>query len=131
MVMVKTMNESPIPIVHKPDASSSELLATALEPILKGEVERAQVLVPRGTGSAAIARFRVALSRSRARNRKHNRKINHFTLNHSIYPYTDKSGERFDAVVLSIQKRRRHRAIELIDDMLERGALPAGVTNVP
>lgn len=107
--------------IHNPKATSSELLAAALVHLLNGD--KAQILVPRGHGTSTINAVRVALSRSRARNKRRGRKIQRFTLNHSIYPFTDERG-RFDAVVLSVKKNRTHRALELVDDMMERNQLP-------
>lgn len=121
------MSDDRIPTIHMPDATSTELLAAALDLILKNGALKVQVLVGRGDGQKTINKLRVALSRSRQRNMAKGRKIAHFTLNHSIYPYTKLSGERFDALVLSIQKNRRHRALELVDTMLDRGQLQAGI----
>lgn len=106
--------------IHKPEATSSELLSLALAHLLDGD--RVQILVPRSEGPATINKLRVALSRSRKRNQKRGKKIHRFTLNHSIYPFTDDRG-RFDAVVLSVKKNRTHKALELVDDMMERGQI--------
>ena len=114
--------------IHQPNATSSELLALALVHLLAGN--KAQILVERGEGIFTINKLRVALSRSRKRNMKRGRKIQRFTLNHSIYPYTDGNGTRFDAVVLSVKKNRVHRALELVDDMMERDQLIGGAANV-
>lgn len=118
------------PMIHMPDATSTELLREVLIQLLKKDAERVQVLVDRGQAKATIDKLRVALSRSRERNRTAQRKIAHFTLNHSVYPYTNAEGRRFDALVLSIYKSRRHRALELVDDMLSRGQLQMGASNV-
>lgn len=122
------MSEGLIHNIHMPNATSSELLAAALMILRNGD--RAQVLVNRGDGIKTINKLRVALSRSRKRNTARGKKIARFTLNHSIYPYTNERGERFDAVVLSIQKNRLHRALELVDDMLERNQMEGGLSNV-
>jgi hypothetical protein len=106
--------------IHLPDATSSELLAAALVHLLAGD--KAQILVERGHGPRTINALRVALSRSRKRNVARGKKIQRFTLNHSIYPFTDDRG-RFDALVLSVKKNRTHRAMELVDDMIERNQL--------
>lgn len=128
--MVMKMSESRIPTIHMPEATSTELMAEVLRYLLRDSCQRVQILVRRGEGVATINKCRVALSRSRQRNRAKGRKIAHFTLNHSIYPYTDGTGARFDAVVLSIQRRRKHRALELVDNLLERGQLEGGLPNV-
>lgn len=117
-----------IPTIHASlGDTSTQLLAAVLEPILRGSTERVQILVRRGDGEKTINKLRVALSRSRGRNMSKGKRIVRFTLNHSIYPYTDGVGARFDALVLSIQKNKLHRALELVDDMIDRGQLPGGV----
>lgn len=124
------MSESRLPTIHMPEATSTELMAEVLFHLLKESAPKVQILVPRGEGVATINKCRVALSRSRGRNRSKGKKIVRFTLNHCIYPYTDRQGARFDAVVLSIHKNRTHRALELVDNMLERGQLIGGYPNV-
>lgn len=113
--------------IQMPEATSSELLAAALAHILNGD--RVQILVARGEGINTINKLRVALSRTRKRNIQRGRKIHRFTMNHSIYPYTDGIGTRLDAVVLSIKKNRIHRALELADDMMVRES-NGGIANV-
>lgn len=113
--------------IHKPEATSSELLALALVHLFNGD--KAQILVPRNHGPATINKLRVALSRSRKRNMNRGKKIQRFTLNHSIYPFTNTEG-RFDAVVLSVKKNRIHRALELVDDMMERDQVMGSLSNV-
>lgn len=124
------MSESKLVSIHMPDATSSLLLAAVLENLIKQGHERTQVLVARGDGEKTINKLRVALSRSRGRNMAKGKRIARFTLNHHIYPYTNADGVRFDALVLSIQKNRLHRALELVDDMLDRGQLQGGMSNV-
>jgi hypothetical protein len=122
------MSENQIHTIQLPEATSSQLLAAALPHLLSGD--RAQVLVERGDGVNTVNKIRVALSRSRKRNLRRGRKIPRFTLIHSIYPYTAADGTRFDAVVLSIQKSRTHRALELLDDLMDRTNQPEGLGNV-
>jgi len=124
------MSEATLKNIIMPTATSSELLAAVLYNLVREQHERTQVLVERGQGPATINKLRVALSRSRKRNTEKGKKIARFTLNHSIYPYTDGTGARFDAVVLSTQKNRLHRALELVDDMLDRDQLQGGMVNV-
>lgn len=94
------------------------LMATVLMKADGGE--RVQFLVPASTGNAVAQRMRVALSRSRTRNRLRGKKIKQFTLHHSVYPWTDAGGKRFDCVVMWIEKTIHHRKNELLEDLLER-----------
>lgn len=119
-----------MPTIHEPNATSTELMALVLKYLLKDSAPKVQILVERGQGVATINKCRVALSRSRGRNKSRGKKVAQFTLNHCIYPYTDRSGARFDAVVLSIQKNLRHRALELVDNMLANNQLEGGLPNV-
>lgn len=82
--------------------------------------ERVQFLVDSGTGNAVAQRMRVALSRSRTRNRMRGKKVKHFTLHHSVYPWTDSEGKRHDCVVMWIERTIHHRKNELLEDLLER-----------
>lgn len=124
------MADSMLPNIHMPSATGNQLLAQALHHLVRLNEPKVQVLVDRGDGAKTVNKLRVALSRSRNRNSSKNRKILRFTLNHSIYPYTAADGTRFDAVVLSIQKNRLHRALELVDDIMERSPSNGGVGNV-
>lgn len=124
------MTEPKLHTINMPGVSSSALMAEVLQRLIQEGLPKVQVLVPRGDGLKTINKCRVALSRSRGRNRARAKKVMHFTLNHSIYPYTDLEGRRFDALVLSIQKRRLHRALEVIDDILARDQTAGGITNV-
>lgn len=124
------MSEAHTPTIQRPGATSTELLAEVLDLIRRQGHPKVQVLVDRGDGVNTINKLRVALSRSRGRNRTKGKKIAHFTLNHSIYPYTDVTGARYDAVVLSIQQNLRHRALELVDKLIDREQLNEGIPNV-
>ena len=124
------MTDTTLSNIEMPDATSSELLAAVLHNLRVQGHERTQVLVPRGDGGKTIDKLRVALSRSRNRHKARNRKIARFTLNHTIYPYTKLDGTRCDAVVLSIKKNRIHRALELVDSMIEKDQLKLGSNNV-
>lgn len=87
--------------------------------------QRVSFLTDPGAGSAVVQRMRVALSRSRARNKARGRAVSEFTLKHEIYPYT-KDGKRHDCVVMWIQKFPHHSRRELLDDILNRSE-PTGV----
>lgn len=80
---------------------------------------RVQFLCDPSTGAAVVQRLRVALSRSRAKNKSIGRKINEFTLCHEIYPYTV-DGIRHDCVVMWVEKSDKHIHRELLDDIVER-----------
>lgn len=81
--------------------------------------ERVQFLTAAGIGHHVVQRMRVALSRSRAKNRKRGRAVDEFTWHCDIYPYT-KDGRRFDCVVMWTEKGFHHRKRELLDDLVER-----------
>lgn len=102
--------------IHK----TAELLSNVLYICQQGQ--RVQFLVDSGVGPAVVQRMRVALSRSRKRNESRGRKISEFTLCHEIYPYTDSSGKRHDAIVMWTEKTRRHVIREMLDDLVEREA---------
>lgn len=80
---------------------------------------RVQFLVDAGQGGVVAQRLRVALSRSRLRNKQAGRKISEFTLHHSVYPYT-MDGKRHDCLVMWVEKSFVHRKRELLDDLVER-----------
>lgn len=99
--------------------TTNELLAQVLTHC-KQTNEAVQFLTDAGAGDAVVQRLRVALTRSRNRHRSLGRKVAVFTLRHSIYPYTDKSGKRHSCVVMWIEKERHHEIREMVDDLLER-----------
>ena len=99
--------------------TTNELLAKVLTHC-KQTGEAAQFLVDAGIGADVVQRLRVALTRSRNRNRSRGRKVEVFTLRHSIYPYTDSTGKRHSCVVMWIEKERHHEIREMVDDLLER-----------
>lgn len=82
--------------------------------------EQVQFLADPGSGEAVVQRLRVTLSRSRVRNRARGRKIDMFTMHHSVYPWHDGNGRRHDCVVIWTNKNETHRDLELLDDILER-----------
>lgn len=94
-----------------------ELLGQVLYACKQGD--RVQFLVDAGAGPAVVQRMRVALSRSRKRNESKGKKIDEFTLHHSVYPYTQQ-GKRHDCIVMWIEKNRHHHMRELLDDLVER-----------
>ena len=98
--------------------TTQELLAHILYECKQGE--RVQFLVDPSMGSVVVQRLRVALSRSRERNRRRGKKIDEFTLRHDIYPYTNRVGKRHDCVVMWTEKNRHHVTREILDDILER-----------
>lgn len=97
--------------------STVELLAKVLTHARQGE--RCKFLVDPGIGSAVVQRLRVALSRSRNRNQARGRKIEEFTLCHTIHPYTSE-GKRRDCIVMWTEKNPHHKRREILDDLLER-----------
>lgn len=97
---------------------TTDLLAHTLYWCKQGN--HVQFLVDPGTGPAVVARMRVALSRSRARNVKNGRKVDEFSMRHNIYPYTSRDGKRHDAIVIWTEKNSYHERRELLDDLVER-----------
>ena len=95
---------------------TSALLVEVLTLCKQGE--SVQFLVPAGLGGAVVQRLRVTLSRSRKRNLARGRRVDGFTLHHSIYPYSTQ-GKRHDCVVMWTRKYLSHRARELLDDTIE------------
>lgn len=96
---------------------TQELLAHIL--VLNKDGARVQFLCDPSAGPAVVQRLRVALSRSRERNKARGKKINEFTLRHEIYPYTYQ-GTRRDCVVMWTEKSDKHIHRELLDDIVER-----------
>lgn len=82
--------------------------------------QRVQFLVEPRADSHVVQRLRVALSRSRNRNRKANKKVTEFTLRHSIHPYTDGQGKRHSCIVMWIERQPHHIQREMLDDLMER-----------
>ena len=82
--------------------------------------QRVQFLVEPRADSHVVQRLRVALSRSRNRNRRANKKVSEFTLRHSIHPYTDEQGKRHSCIVMWIERQSHHVQREMLDDLMER-----------
>jgi hypothetical protein len=99
------------------DWDTNRLLAEVLSHCANDQ--RVQFLVEPRADTHVVQRLRVALSRSRNRNRRANKKVNHFTLRHSIHPYTSE-GKRFSCIVMWVEKDSHHRQRELLDDLMER-----------
>lgn len=81
--------------------------------------QRVQFLVEPRADSHVVQRLRVALSRSRKRNKRNGRKVSEFTLRHSIHPFT-KDGKRHSCIVMWIEKQPHHVQRELLDDIMQR-----------
>lgn len=95
---------------------TSALLVEVLTLCKQGE--SVQFLVSAGLGGAVVQRLRVTLSRSRKRNQARGRRVDEFTMHHSIYPYTSQ-GKRHDCVVIWTKKYLLHKAREILDDTIE------------
>lgn len=96
---------------------TQELMAHILSYALQGA--RVQFLCDPAAGPAVVQRLRVALSRSRERNKSRGKKINEFSLKAECYPYT-KDGIRHDCVVMWVEKLDIHIHREILDDITER-----------
>ncbi len=107
-----------IQIEASPHMTTNQLLAQILIHCKTGD--HVQFLVEPRAAEHVVQRLRVALSRSRNRHRKQGRKIEEFTLRHSIYPYSDKSGTRHSCIVMWREKHQHHVIRELLDDIMER-----------
>lgn len=99
------------------DWDTNRLLAEIL--IRCGNNERVQFLVDPRADSHVVQRLRVALSRSRKRHKRNNRKVSEFTLRHSIHPYTA-DGKRHSCIVMWIERQPHHLQREMLDDLMER-----------
>lgn len=98
--------------------NTADFLARVLQVGLTGE--RAKFLVDPGQGMVVVQRLRVALSRSRERNRRRGKKNSEFTLSASTFPYTELSGKRHECVVMWVRRSTTHEHRELLDDLMER-----------
>lgn len=99
------------------DWDTNRLLAEVLSRCV--DDQRVQFLVEPRADSHVVQRLRVALSRSRKRNKRNNRKVAEFTLRHSIHPYTHE-GKRHSCIVMWIERQQHHLQRELLDDLMER-----------
>lgn len=106
-------------LMISPEASwdTNRLLAEILSRCSQNE--RVQFLVEPRAAPFVVQRLRVALSRSRKRNKQHGRKVSEFTLRHTIHPYTDK-GKRHSCIVMWTERQSHHKQRELLDDLMER-----------
>jgi hypothetical protein len=105
-------------IQPEPSWDTNRLLGEVLSQCKDGE--RIQFLVEPRAANNVVQRLRVALSRSRNRNRAAGRKVAEFKLCHSIHPHTDGEGKRHSCIVMWIEKSDFHRQRELLDDLMER-----------
>lgn len=105
-------------IAPKPSWDTNHLLGVVLSHCKDGE--RVQFLVEPRAAEKVVQRLRVALSRSRNRNRANGKKVAEFKLCHSIHAHTSKEGKRHSCIVMWIEKSDYHRQRELLDDILER-----------
>lgn len=105
-------------ISPEPSWDTNRLLAEVLSRCAKDE--RVQFLVEPRADSHVVQRLRVALSRSRKRNKKAGRKVSEFTLRHSIHPHTGRDGKRHSCIVMWIERQSHHVQRELLDDLMER-----------
>jgi len=105
-------------IQPEPSWSTNILLANVLTHCKQGE--RVQFLVEPRAANNVVQRLRVALSRSRNRHRAQGRKVEEFTLKHSIHPHTDGEGKRHSCIVMWVEKQQHHLVRELLDDIMER-----------
>jgi hypothetical protein len=105
-------------IQTEPTWNTNQLLATVLSHCKSGD--RVQFLVEPRAAENVVQRLRVALSRSRNRNKAMGRKVDEFTLRHTIYPHTDSEGKRHSCIVMWVEKQQHHIVRELLDDIMER-----------
>ena len=107
-------------LMIQPESSwnTNHLLAVVLSHCKSGE--RVQFLVEPRAAESVVQRLRVALSRSRNRNRQNAKKVEQFTLRHTTYPYTDSNGKRHTCIVMWTEKQQHHVVREMLDDLMER-----------
>lgn len=102
------------------ELSTRELLAEIIRHTVLEDNEL-RFFVPRGEGRAMMQRVRMELSRSRKRNERKGRKNLRFTINQSIYPWTDhQTGERRDRVLVNSTRTQTHEQLELLDDLIAK-----------
>jgi hypothetical protein len=106
-----------IMISPEKDWDTNRLLAEVLSRCKDNQ--RVQFLVEPRADSHVVQRLRVALSRSRKRNKRGGRKVSEFTLRHSIHPHTA-DGKRHSCIVMWIERQSHHKQRELLDDLMER-----------
>lgn len=97
--------------------TTKDLTASVL--YLAQDGERVQFLVDAGMAAVVAQRMRVALSRSRTKNRNLGKKVKEFVLMYESYPFT-KDGKRHDCIVMWTEQNIHHRKRELLDDLVER-----------
>lgn len=105
-------------IQPEPSWKTNQLLAEILSRCR--DDQRVQFLVEPRAASHVVQRLRVALSRSRNRNKRNGHKVVEFTLRHSIHPHTSKDGKRHSCIVMWIVREAHHLHRELLDDLMER-----------
>lgn len=93
---------------------TKHLMATIMPSVKQGQ--RVMFLVPAGDGEKMVQRIRVMMSRARKKLKRQGKKMTHFTLNHSVTPWTE-HGTRYDAVYLWSSRRESHEVNELLEDI--------------
>lgn len=106
-----------IMISPEPSWDTNRLLAEILSRC--ANEARVQFLVEPRADANVVQRLRVALSRSRKRNKRFGKKVVEFTLRHSIHPHTQ-DGKRHSCIVMWIERHPHHVQRELLDDLMER-----------
>lgn len=101
------------------DVSNTEqLLGNVLQHLNRDE--RVMFLTDAGRGKRVEQRLRVKLSRVRKSMIEQGRMRKHFKLSCSIHPHTE-HGKRHDCLVMWRVQNDKHKATELLEDMLGHG----------
>lgn len=81
---------------------------------------RVMFLTHDGDGLAMVARIRVMMSRARKKMKRQGKKMVHFSLHHSVNPWTE-NGKRHDCVILWSSRSDSHKINELLEEVFLDG----------
>lgn len=97
--------------------TTQEMLETILEHFNQGR--GVTFLTHSGHAPAVIQRLRMRLSRLRNRMDEKNLPKQHFRLEASHYPYTNRQGKRFDCIIFQQVKTQQHLVNETVERFLK------------
>lgn len=105
-------------IENPPVEKTKELLSLILAGVFQHN--RVRFLCEAGTGRAVAQRNRVMLSRTRKALIRKGKPYKRFGLDSEIFPWTDKTGKRWDCVVISYTKSLSHEMDEMLEDIISK-----------
>lgn len=107
--------------LNDPDLENTDKLIQQLLSLTRGTDARVEFLVPPGQARKVIARIRVMISRRRTVMAKRGKKIRRFRLNTEVYPWSDLTGNRREAIVAWESYGETHLYSEILEDLLTNG----------